>query len=191
MVGGTHWNWGDRRFHGEGSLGLLRIRNPWVCLKDGFRVVGGDRERLSEVRTRTSHVSCWGGCSLHTGESRWRFSFRVMWSDLSCESESHLVVSNSLWPHGRPHGLYSPWNSSGQNTGVGSLSLLQELFPTRGSNPGLLHYRRILYQLSHKVQIPKPSNSSQFLRELLVHVYEKTHTWRFTTELFTTMKNWK
>ena len=62
------------------------------------------------------------------------------------------------------------------NTGVGSLSLLQELFPTRGSNPGLLHYRRILYQLSHKVQIPKPSNSSQFLRELLVHVYEKTHT---------------
>ena len=150
MVGGTHWNWGDRRFHGEGSLGLLRIRSPWVCLKDGFRVVGGDRERLSEVRTRTSHVSCWGGCSFHTGESRWRFSFRVMWSDLSCESESHLVVSNSLWPHGRPHGLYSPWNSSGQNTGVGSFSILQRIFPTQGSNPGLPPCRWILYQLSHK-----------------------------------------
>ena len=60
-------------------------------------------------------------------------------------SESRSVVSNSL----RPHGLYSPWNSPGQNTGVGSLSLLQGIFPTQGSNPGLLHYRRILYQLSH------------------------------------------
>ena len=30
------------------------------------------------------------------------------------------------------HGLYSPWNSLGQNTGVGTLSLLQEIFPTQG-----------------------------------------------------------
>ena len=35
------------------------------------------------------------------------------------------------------HGLYSPWNSPGQNTGVGSHSLLQGIFPTQGSNPGL------------------------------------------------------
>ena len=34
--------------------------------------------------------------------------------------------------------------------GVGSLSLLQGIFPTQGSNPGLLHCRHILYQLSHK-----------------------------------------
>ena len=52
-----------------------------------------------------------------------------------------------------PSGLYSPWNSPGQNTEVGSLSLLQGIFPTQGSNPGLLHCRRILYQLSPK----KPS----------------------------------
>ena len=45
---------------------------------------------------------------------------------------------------------YSPWNSPGQNTGVGSLSLSQGIFPTQGSNPGLLHCRQILYQLSHK-----------------------------------------
>ena len=50
----------------------------------------------------------------------------------------------------RPHGLYSPWNFPSQNTGVGSLSLLQGIFPTQGLNPGLPHYRRILYQLSHK-----------------------------------------
>ena len=46
--------------------------------------------------------------------------------------------------------LYSPWNSPGQNTGVGSLFLLQGIFPTQGSNSGLLHCRQILYQLSHK-----------------------------------------
>ena len=46
--------------------------------------------------------------------------------------------------------LYSPWNSPGQNTGVGSLSLLQQIFPTQGSNSGLPHFRRILYQLSHQ-----------------------------------------
>ena len=41
--------------------------------------------------------------------------------------------------------LYSPWNSPGQNTGVGSLSLLQGIFPTQGSNQGLLHCRRSPY----------------------------------------------
>ena len=65
---------------------------------------------------------------------------------LKSESESHSVVSDSLWSHG----LYHPWNSSGQNTGVGSLSLLQGIFQTQGSCPGLPHCRQILSQLSHK-----------------------------------------
>ena len=55
-------------------------------------------------------------------------------------------MSNSL----QLHGLYSPQNSLGQNTTVGSLSLFQGIFPTQGLNPGLPHCRRILYQLSHK-----------------------------------------
>ena len=62
------------------------------------------------------------------------------------ESKIHRVMSNSL----QPHGLYRPWNSAGQNTRVGSLSVLQGIFPTQGKNPGLLHCRWILYQLSHK-----------------------------------------
>ena len=60
------------------------------------------------------------------------------------ESESRSVVSDSL----RPRGLYSPWNSPGQNTVVSSLS--QGIFPIQRLNPGLLHWRQILYQLSHK-----------------------------------------
>ena len=65
--------------------------------------------------------------------------------------------------------LYRPWNSLRTNTGVGSLSLLQGVFPTQGSNPGLLCCRQILYQLSHKgsprilewVACPFSSGSSQ------------------------------
>ena len=49
-------------------------------------------------------------------------------------------MSDSLWP----------WNYPGQNTGVDSLSLLQGIFLTQGSNTGLPHCRQILYQLSHK-----------------------------------------
>ena len=45
------------------------------------------------------------------------------------ERESRSVVSDSL----QPHGLYSPCNSPGQNTGVGSHALLQGIFPTQGS----------------------------------------------------------
>ena len=54
--------------------------------------------------------------------------------------------------------FYSP----GQNPAVGSLSLLQGIFPTQGSNPGLLHYRWILYQLSHQ---------GSPLQKLLEHIF--------------------
>ena len=54
---------------------------------------------------------------------------------MGSESESHSVVSDSL----QHHGLYSPWDSPGQNTGVGTLSLLQGIFLTQGSKLGLLH----------------------------------------------------
>ena len=59
-------------------------------------------------------------------------------SILRSESESHSL--SDFLP---PHGLYSPWNSPG-------LSLIQGIFPTQGLNPGLLHCRRLLYQLSRK-----------------------------------------
>ena len=79
--------------------------------------------------------------------------------------KSRSVTSDSL----QPHGLYSPWNSPGQNTGGGSLYLLQGIFPTQWLNPGLPHCRQILYQLSHKgspgllgwVAYPFPRGSSQ------------------------------
>ena len=67
---------------------------------------------------------------------------------------SHSVISNSLRPHGlEPSRLFCLWDSPGKNTGVGCHVLLQGIFPTQGSNPGLLYCRRILYHLSHQGSI--------------------------------------
>ena len=63
------------------------------------------------------------------------------------ESVSHSVMSVSLASHGL---CLCPWNSLGKNTGVGCHSLFHGIFPTQGSNLGLLHWRQILYRLSHQ-----------------------------------------
>ena len=86
---------------------------------------------FSQSHQKDSHGSPLAVSVLHTKER---------------ESESHSAMSSSL----QPYGLNSPWNSPAQNTGEGSLSLLQGIFPTQGLNPGLPHCRQILYQLSHK-----------------------------------------
>ena len=84
--------------------------------------------RLSSVAAMTG--SLWANFMLCPWEWKWK----------------SLILSDSLLPHG----LYSPWNSPGQNTGVGSPSLLQRIFPIHRSNPGLLYCRQILYQLSQQ-----------------------------------------
>ena len=85
-------------------------------------------------------------CIVHGVSKSWirlsNFHFQLLYS-ICCISS---VVSNSF----QPHGLHSPWNSPGQNAGVDNHSILQGIFPTQGSNPGLRHCRRIRYQLSHK-----------------------------------------
>ena len=60
-------------------------------------------------------------------------------------AKSRTRLSN--WTELRP---YSPWKSLGQRTGVGSLFLLQGIFPNQTLNPGLPHCRQILYQLNHQ-----------------------------------------
>ena len=84
------------------------------------------------------------------------FILSSSWVHLSGKWKSEIVsqsvMSNSLatpWTI-QPARFLCPWNSLRKNTGVGSRSLLQGIFPTEGSNPGLLHCRQILYCLSHQ-----------------------------------------
>ena len=84
------------------------------------------------------HPGLLGTVSVYLSCLNYQLVKLVKWKTLSC-----------VWLFVTP-GLYSTWNSPGQNTGVGSLSLLQGIFPTQGSNPGLPHCRRILCQVNHK-----------------------------------------
>ena len=79
------------------------------------------------------------------------------WGQWFCLLRDHLgkvlaaQLSLTLQFHGlKPTRLHCPWISPGKNTGVGSLFTFQGIFPTHGSNPGLLHWRQILYYLSHQ-----------------------------------------
>ena len=99
------------------------------------------------------------------------------------ESESHSVMSDSL----QLHGLYSPWNSPGQNTGESSLFLLQGIFPTQGLNPRLPHCRQILYQLSHKGSSKQmrsyQKDSGTSLNSVSLSTLGKMHTKKQNEEL--------
>ena len=131
------------RSPGEGNGNPLQyscLENPmdggaWWATVHG---VAKSRTRLSDL-TLTFHSVCYSSERKAVLPSFINVRTKVSEN----ESESRSVVYNSL----QPHGLYSPWNSPGQNTGVGSLSLLQGIFPTQGSSPGLPHCRWILYQL--------------------------------------------
>ena len=122
----------------------------WTC--HGFT----GRTKLSIFPSRFSQVKSSLGydCLLgnhHLLQKQNLHRLFVFFTKVKSESESCSVVSDSL----RSHGLYSPWNSAGQNTGVGSLSLLQGIFPTQELNQGLLHCRQILHQLSYQGSPPR------------------------------------
>ena len=119
------------------------------------------------------------------------------------KSERRSVASDSLWPH-RLY-VYSPWNSPGQNIGVGSLFLLQGIFPTEGLRPGLPHCTQILYQLSHKgsprilewVAYPFSSGSSRPRNQTVVsciagRFFTSWATWeaQIPDNIVQTLKKW-
>ena len=91
---------------------------------------------------------------------------------INCVSGS--VVSDSLPRYGQqPTRLLCPWDSPGKNTGVGSHSLLQGIFPTQGSNAGLPHFWQILYHLSHQGSLQCKIKS--FLKKKLVLQWSDQH----------------
>ena len=95
------------------------------------------------------------------------------WTGYQFESVGHSAVSKSLQPRGlSPTRLFCSRNFPGNCTAVGSHSLLQGIFPTQGSNPGLLHCRQMLYHLSHHGSpIPIWSPSIIFIKYFFPSVY--------------------
>ena len=104
----------------------------------GLHRVGHDAKKSGRLHITLLHL--WKACLIPFVKD----CTRKEAGSPSNTDESRSSVSYSL----PPHGLSSPWNSPDRNTGVGSVSLLQGIFPTQGSNPGLPHCWQILYQLS-------------------------------------------
>ena len=77
-------------------------------------------------------------------------TFAFFFSSFSFKPYIEVKVPQSCPTSLRPHGLYSPRNSPGQNPEVDSFSFFQGIFTAQRLNPGLPHCRQILYQLSHK-----------------------------------------
>ena len=110
------------------------VHHPWLSVRFDYWEVRAGERRWKEIKgISILFPPSPSRCDLSSS-----YTYKVKWKSLSYV---HYLP---------PHGLYSPWNSPGQNTGVGSFSLFQGIFPTQGSNPGLPHRRQILYQLSHK-----------------------------------------
>ena len=104
-----------------------------------WEVADGDVENLRDGAPGLRPTECLQKPSSHIQEV------------LCCAVLSHSVVSDSVRPRGlQPSRLLCPWDSPGKNTGVDCHAFLQGIFPTLGSNPGLLHCRQVLYHLSHQ-----------------------------------------
>ena len=117
---------------------LTRVGFSWVGLAQGLA-----------CSKYSMNANFWWIKSICTMGEKYDGSFFIaplFYSDWFFESKNCSVMYGFL----QPHELYSPWNYPGQNTGVGNLSVLLGIFSTQGLNPGLLHCRRILYQLSHE-----------------------------------------
>ena len=73
--------------------------------------------------------------------------------DTGCDlllQEGEVLVAQLCPTLCGPTRLLCPWDSPGKNTGLGCHSLLQGIFLTQGLNPGLLHWREIIYHLNHQ-----------------------------------------
>ena len=111
-----------------------------VCIPTDFNNAAGKHLTFACLASAKQLTSC------HNKSMSALLIIAMWWEDVMfnlSESESHLVVSNSLQPHGLyPTRLLCPWNSPGKNARVGNHSFLQGIFLTQGSNQGLLHHRR-------------------------------------------------
>ena len=145
---------------------------------------------LKDAIKKMKRQACLGGniCKTYISWRTWDIKrILINWKD----KEADLQNGQNIWRHilpkrmwkwkllsclrlfANPWTIYRPWNSPCQNTGVGTLSLLQRFFPTQELNQSLLHYRKILCQLSCAHKQMKRCSTSIVIREMQI-LYQYT-----------------
>ena len=130
------------------NITLIMEALDWHIYTIVYEIVSG---KLLNNTGSPAHALWWPrGVGLGEGkEGREGRDIYVLYGYILVWSQS--VVSDSLQPHGLwPTRLLGPWDFPGMNTGVGCHFLLQGIFLTQGSNPGLPHCMRTLYHLSYQ-----------------------------------------
>ena len=127
----------------------------------------------------TSHVRFCPQLLSHLPSAYVTYQVWAVSSSVKSESVSHLVVSDSLWPHGlEPARLLCPWNSPGKNTGVGCHFLLQGIYLTKGLNPSLLHCRWIFFTVwigvGNSMDFPHLTFEVLFTGRVLYNIFYNT-----------------
>ena len=93
------------------------------------------------------HFKCWSITRQPSHEMEFCLHNPTPYPQVLCSLKVKVTQS---WPTQRPHGLYSPWNSPGQNAGVGNLCLLQGIFQPRDQTQVSCIAGGLFYQLSHR-----------------------------------------
>ena len=135
----------------DGSLGRYSVSDSGDTV---LILIWAERCHLKEVDQGHSFMVKETTCTSAEHRACWAFSLMSLLIPYQCEdcSPCHWLDLKSSESHACPAvcDLLCPWDSPGKNSGVGCHALLQEIFLTQESNPGLLRCRQILYHLSHQ-----------------------------------------
>ena len=137
----------------------------WDCWKDQIKLYIGKCLKTSKFYTVLKIPTLgrqWSLLSFRKSRIRWLLTWSL----------SHVRLFATPW-------TIQSMEFSRSEYWVGSLFLLRGIFPTQGSNPGLLHWRQILYQLSHQ--------GSPRILEWVAMPFSRGSSWpRYQTQVFCT-----
>ena len=135
----------SRKTSTSASLTTLKPLTVWITTNYGTHLGDKPKQHIEKQRhcfaDKGPSSQSYGFSSSHVW--MWELDFKESWAPKNWWFWTVVLQKTLESPWLYSHGLLP-----GQNTGMGRLSLLQEIFATQGSNRGLPHYRRILYQLN-------------------------------------------
>ena len=147
------WFLCDRNVTREGSLSCLSAKTSAVCKPTTVHLPGSGRPRTELTQTSHSLAPVNKG-NILLFLNVWKIQ-GCLWIKMTLPDIRVIAKVTQSCLTLCDHMDCGPWHSPGQNIEVGSLSLLQGIFPTQGSNPGLPHFWQNLYQLSHLIALNK------------------------------------